>query len=226
MIAFLVSNGIIFFSLRSHELNLSIKDSILSVNLVWILLGLAGALPFIIQSNTPFWDAFFESISGFTTTGATIFADVESLPKSILLHRSLTHWIGGMGIIVLGIGLLPLLNPNGSLSLFKAESTGLGIDKISPKIKDTAKKLWLIYLVFTLCAFILYMIFGMDWFDSLNHALSTISTGGFSTKNTSLGYFENDMILFTCTIFMLLSSINFISHIKFFYGDKSSYNTD
>jgi trk system potassium uptake protein len=226
MISLLLINIIIFFLLRKHTLSLSIQDSILSVNLVWLLLGLAGAIPFVIQVHTSFSSAFFESISGFTTTGATVFSDVESLPKSILLHRSITHWIGGMGIIVLGVGLLPLLNPNGSLSLFKAESTGISIDKISPKIKDTAKKLWFIYLLFTLSCALLYKLFGMNWFDAFNHSFSTISTGGFSTKNTSLGFYHSNLILITCTIFMFLSSINFISHIKFFYGDRSSYNTE
>ena len=220
---FLIFNIIIFLLLKDHVLTLSIKDSIISVNLVWLLLGFGGALPFIIHVDVSFADAFFESISGFTTTGATIFSDIEALPHSILFHRSLTHWLGGMGIIVLGVGLLPLLNPNGSLSLFKAESTGISIDKISPKIKDTASKLWTIYIIFTLANFLFLMIFGMNWFDALAHALSTISTGGFSTKNNSLGYYENSAILWTTIFFMYISSINFISHIKFAMGDKKAY---
>jgi len=220
---FLVLNTVIFYFLRNHSLTLSIKESIISVNLVWLLLGVGGAIPFILHVDISFADAFFESISGFTTTGATVFTDIEALPHSILFHRSLTHWLGGMGIIVLGVGLLPLLNPNGSLSLFKAESTGISVDKISPKIKDTAKKLWTIYLLFTFTNFIFLMIFGMNWFDALAHALSTISTGGFSTKNSSLGYFQNDAILWTTIFFMYISSINFISHIKFFMGDRKAY---
>ncbi len=223
MLFFLSLNAITFYFLKDHCLTLSIKESIISVNLVWLLLGIAGALPFILNLNINFADAFFESISGFTTTGATIFSNVEALPHSLLFHRSLTHWLGGMGIIVLGVGLLPLLNPNGSLSLFKAESTGITIDKISPKIKDTAKKLWMIYLLFTFANFIFLMVFGMNWFDALSHALSTISTGGFSTKNDSLGYFKNDAILWTTIFFMYISSLNFISHIKFFMGDKKAY---
>jgi len=223
MFSLLLINIFITYILKDHNLSLSIKDSIISVNLIWILLGIAGAIPFMIQTDTAFADAFFESISGFTTTGATVFSNIEALPYSILFHRSLTHWIGGMGIIVLGVGLLPLLSPNASLSLFKAESTGISLDKLSPKIRDTAIKLWGIYLIFTICNFLLLWLFGMDWFDAINHALSTISTGGFSTKNNSLGYFNNDLIIWTTTFFMYISSINFLSHIRFFTGDKRSY---
>ena len=223
MLSFLAINVGMFYYLKDHEIKLSIKESIVSVNLVWLLLGVAGAMPYIILTNVGFEDAFFESISGFTTTGATIFSDIESLPHSILFHRSLTHWIGGMGIIVLGVGLLPLLNPNGSLTLFKAESTGISLDKISPKIKDTAIKLWGIYFLFTFVDFLLLSIFGMDWFDAINHAFSTVSTGGFSTKNNSLGYYTNDAIIWTTTFFMFFSSINFLSHIRFFQGDKKAY---
>lgn len=223
ILSFLAVNIGMFYYLKDHEIKLSIKESIISVNLVWLLLGIAGAMPYLILTNVGFEDAFFESISGFTTTGATIFTDIESLPHSILFHRSFTHWLGGMGIIVLGVGLLPLLNPNGSLTLFKAESTGISLDKISPKIKDTAIKLWGIYFLFTFVDFLLLSIFGMDWFDAINHAFSTISTGGFSTKNESIGYFTNDAVIWTTTFFMFFSSINFISHIRFFQGDRKSY---
>ena len=223
MFAFLAVNLIAFYLLRNHEIKLSIKESIISVNIVWLLLGVAGAIPYVILAKIGFADAFFESISGFTTTGATIFRDIEVLPHSILFHRSLTHWVGGMGIIVLGVGLLPLLNPNGSLTLFKAESTGISLDKISPKIKDTAIKLWEVYLLLTLADFLLLMLFGMNWFDAINHAFSTISTGGFSTKNESLGYFKSDGIVWITTFFMFVSSINFLSHIRFLQGDKSAY---
>ncbi len=195
ILAFLAVNVGIFSYLKDHEIKLSIKESIISVNIVWLLLGVAGAMPYLILTDINFADAFFESISGFTTTGATIFQNIEVLPHSILFHRSLTHWIGGMGIIVLGVGLLPLLNPNGSLTLFKAESTGISLDKISPKIKDTAIKLWEVYLLLTFADFVLLMVFGMNWFDAINHAFSTISTGGFSTKNDSIGYFKNDYII-------------------------------
>ncbi|MBU0633425.1 TrkH family potassium uptake protein [bacterium] len=223
VLSFLLINVAIFVSLRDHVIKLSIKESIISVNIVWLLLGVAGAMPYLILTDVGFADAFFESISGFTTTGATIFQDIEVLPHSILFHRSLTHWIGGMGIIVLGVGLLPLLNPNGSLTLFKAESTGISLDKISPKIKDTAIKLWEVYLLLTFADFMLLMIFGMNWFDAVNHAFSTISTGGFSTKNDSIGHFHNDYIIWVTTFFMFISSINFLSHIRFLQGDRTAY---
>ncbi|WP_024955880.1 TrkH family potassium uptake protein [Sulfurospirillum arcachonense] len=224
IVSLLGINSFIFFLLKDHVVSLSIKESIISVNLVWLLLGIGGAIPFtILVDNISFADAFFESISGFTTTGATIFSNIEGLPHSLLFHRSLMHWLGGMGIIILGVGLLPLLNPNGSLSLFKAESTGISLDKVSPKIKDTAIKLWSVYCLFTFANFLFLMIFGMNWFDALSHALSTISTGGFSTKNASLGFYHNDAILWVTIIFMYISSLNFISHIKFFTGDREAY---
>ena len=223
ILMFLAVNVGMFVYLKDHDIKLSIKESIISVNIVWILIGIAGAMPYVILTDISFASAFFESISGFTTTGATVFGNVEVLPHSILFHRSLTHWIGGMGIIVLGVGLLPLLNPNGSLTLFKAESTGISLDKISPKIKDTAMRLWQVYLFLTIADFLLLMLFGMNWFDAINHAFATISTGGFSTKNDSIGFFNNDFIIWTTTFFMFVSSLNFIAHIRFLKGDKEAY---
>ena len=225
-ITFFTTNFIIWFSLKKHELNLKIKDSILIVNLVWILLGVAGAIPFVLYTDISFVSAFFEAVSGFTTTGATVFSDIESLPYMLLFHRSLMHWMGGLGVIVLGVGLLSMINPTGSLSLFKAEATGIELEKLTPKIKDTALSLWLVYVVLTLLDMILLKFFGMDWFDAINHAFSTISTGGFSTKNNSLGYFTSDGIIWTTTIFMLLSGINFLSHLKLYHKDFSAYKTE
>jgi trk system potassium uptake protein TrkH len=208
-------NGLLFLLLKRHEMKLSIRDGILSVNLVWLLLGVGGAVPLLLYSDITLADAFFEAISGFTTTGATIYTDIESLPKSILMLRSLMHWLGGMGIIVLGVGLFSLINPSGSMALFKAESTGIKMEKLTPKIKDTAIQLWGIYLLFTLLDMIALHLAGMGWFDSLNHAFSTISTGGFSTKNASLGYFDSAIIVWITTFFMIISGINFLAHLKF-----------
>ncbi len=222
-----IINISIFLYLKNYNISLGVKESIISVNLVWILLGIIGGVPLYLQTGIDYSSAFFEAISGFTTTGATVYKDIESLPKNILLHRSLMHWLGGMGIIVLGVGLFPLINPNGSLSLFKAESTGISIDKITPKIKDTAKKLWAVYFLFTITNTLFLMIFGMNWFDAINHAFSTVSTGGFSTKNSSLGYFaDNDGIMWTTIFFMTISGINFLAHIRFFNGDIKSYNLE
>ena len=227
VLSLLSLNIIIFFFLRNYNMSFGIKESIISVNAIWILLGIGGALPLYFQTGIDFSSAFFEAISGFTTTGATVYSNIEALPKSILFHRSLMHWIGGMGIIVLGVGLFPLINPSGSLSLFKAESTGISTDKITPKIKDTANKLWEVYLLFTIANILCLKFFGMNWFDAVNHAFATVSTGGFSTKNNSIGYWAgNSGIMWTTIVFMTLSGINFLAHIRFLSGDHKSYNIE
>lgn len=223
---FFIINLLVWFFLRNHVLDLKIKDSILVVNLLWILLGVAGAIPLILYTDVSFSSAFFEAISGFTTTGATIYTDIESLPHMVLFHRSLMHWLGGLGVIVLGVGLLSIINPTGSLSLFKAESTGIQLEKLTPKIKDTALSLWVVYLVLTFVDMLFLKLFNMSWFDAINHAFSTISTGGFSTKNNSLAYFTNDGIIWTTTIFMMLSGINFLAHLKLYYRDFSGYKSE
>ena len=223
---FLACNFSIWAYLRNHTLNLKIKDSILIVNLLWILLGVAGAMPLVLYSNISFASGFFEAISGFTTTGATIYTDIESLPHMILFHRSLMHWLGGLGVIVLGVGLLSMINPTGSLSLFKAEATGISLEKLTPKIKDTAISLWLIYLLLTFLDILLLKFFGMNWFDALNHAFSTVSTGGFSTKNNSMAYFKEDGIIWVTTVFMMLSGINFLAHLKLYHKDLSGYKSE
>ncbi len=224
---FFVINLSVWLFLKKHELNLKIKESILVVNLLWLLLGVAGALPLIIYTNVSYASAFFEAISGFTTTGATVYTDIESLPHMILFHRSLMHWLGGLGVIVLGVGLLSMINPTGSLSLFKAESTGVQLEKLTPKIKDTALSLWLVYLLLTFADMLFLKFFGMDWFDAINHAFSTLSTGGFSTKNNSMGYFANqDGIIWTTTIFMMLAGINFLAHLKLYHKDFSGYKSE
>ena len=225
MFALFIVNLSTFLILQNDEMVLGIKESIISVNFIWILLGIGGAIPMVLYTKIDPAGAFFEAISGFTTTGASVYTDVEILPKSILFHRSLMHWIGGIGIIVLGVGLLPLINPSGSVSLFKAESTGISMDKITPKIKDTANRIWAVYILFTLANFVLLMLFGMNWFDAINHAFATISTGGFSTKNTSLAGFS-DGVVWTTTFFMVISGINFLAHIRFFNGDKTAFNTE
>jgi len=223
---FFMLNLSLWFWLRNLELNLKIKESILVVNLLWILLGIAGAIPLFIYSNVSFASAFFEAISGFTTTGATVYTDIESLPHMLLFHRSLMHWLGGLGVIVLGVGLLSMINPTGSLSLFKAESTGVQLEKLTPKIKDTALRLWIVYFLLTFVDMLLLKFFGMGWFDALNHAFSTISTGGFSTKNSSMGYFDSDGIIWTTTLFMTLSGINFLAHLKLYHKDFSGYKSE
>ena len=226
-LSYLTLNAGIYLLLRNHLMTVRIKDAIMSVNLIWILLGVVGAIPLLIYTDITFSDGFFEAISGFTTTGATIYSDIESLPKHILLLRSLMHWLGGIGIIVLGVGLFSLINPTGSMALFKAEATGNRIEKMTPKIRDTAVKIWGVYLALTLLDLLLLKLEGMSFFDAINHAFSTISTGGFSTKNNSMAFWgENGAILWTTTFFMLLSGINFLAHLKFFSGDLSGYKME
>ena len=220
-------NLVLFLLLYNHRLHMSIKESIFAVNFIWILLGIGGGLALYITSDITIADGIFEAISGFTTTGATIYTDIESLSHTTLMLRSLFHWLGGMGIIVLGVGLLPLTNPTGSLTLFKAESTGITVEKLTPKIKDTAVRLWFIYIIFTLADIFLLHIGGMSLFDAINHAFSTISTGGFSTKNASLGYWENNyFILWVTTVFMFLSGINFVIHLRALSGNPNSYKNE
>lgn len=223
---FFTLNALMWLFLKDFSFSLKIQDSILVVNLLWFLLGIFGAIPLYMYSDVSFASAFFEAISGFTTTGATIYNDIEALPFMMLFHRSLMHWLGGMGVIVLGVGLLSMINPTGSLSLFKAEATGIQLEKMTPKIKDTAISLWIIYVVLTIIDMLLLKFFGMNWFDAINHAFSTISTGGFSTKNSSIAYFNDDGIIWTTTIFMLLSGINFLAHLKLYHQDTSGYKTE
>jgi len=223
-----ITNIAILFYLREHQISLKIKGAIIVTNVTWLSLGVVGAIPFMLYApNIDFSSSFFEAISGFTTTGATVFSEIEALPKMLLFFRSLTHWLGGMGIIILGVGLLSIINPTGSISLFKAESTGITIDKFAPKIKDTAIMLWGIYLALTIINMLFLHGFGMGWFDAINHAFSTISTGGFSTKNDSLGhYFNNSAIIWTTTIFMIISGVNFLAHLRFIHKDFSGYRSD
>ena len=155
---------------------------------------LFGTLPYLLTGALQnYSDALFETMSGFTATGATIIQDIEALPKSIILWRSLTHWLGGMGIIVLAVAILPLLGIGG-VQLFSAEATGVGGDKLHPRISDTAKRLWYIYVGFTALEAILLSRAGMTVFDAVNHSMSTMASGGFSTKNESLAYWNLSLI--------------------------------
>ena len=187
------------------------REGYLIVTLSWITVSLFGSLPFIFSGTiTSFTDAFFETISGFTTTGATILTDIESLPKSILYWRATTHWIGGMGIIVLTVAILPFLGIGG-MQLLVAEMPGITPDKLHPRITATAKRLWGIYVMFTFLEIILLWVGEMDFFDSVCHAFATMATGGFSTKNDSIagfGAYTQYVILF----FMILAGTNFTLH--------------
>ncbi|GAB1414990.1 TrkH family potassium uptake protein [Paludibacter sp.] len=168
-------------------------------------------------SITSVADGFFETMSGFTTTGASILNNIEELPKSILFWRSMTHWIGGLGIIVISIALLPIFGFS-SVQLFSAEATGPTKDKIHPKMSETAKRLLLVYLVMTVAEIILLMLAGMDWFDSINHSFATVATGGFSTKQASVGYWDSPLIQYIIIVFMFLSGVNFSLFYFLFKG--------
>lgn len=185
------------------------RDGFLIVTTGWISMALFGCLPYLFSGSIPsFTDAVFETMSGFTTTGATILTDIEAMPKGILFWRSTTHWIGGMGIIVLTVAILPLLGVGG-MQLFLAEAPGVTPDKLSPRIAETAKRLWLIYFILTVAEAILLKIAGMSVFDAVNHAFATMATGGFSTKNASIAYFTSPAIHYIIIVFMFLAGVNF-----------------
>ncbi len=185
------------------------RDGYLTVTLGWLFMALFGTLPYVLSGAIPdYTNAFFETMSGLTTTGASILNDIESLPKGILFWRSMTQWIGGMGIIVLTIAILPLLGIGG-MELFIAEAPGPTKDKIHPRIKETAKRLWVIYVALTVLQTILLWVAGMTFYDAINHALTTMSTGGFSTKQASVGHFDSAWIHYIIIVFMFLAGTNF-----------------
>ncbi|MDT0552599.1 TrkH family potassium uptake protein [Urechidicola vernalis] len=200
-----------WFSNRNAPKNLQKKEGYVIVTFGWLILSLTGTLPYLLTGAIPnFTDAFFETMSGYSTTGSSILQDIEAMPKGILFWRSATHWIGGMGIIVLTIAILPLLGIGG-MQLFMAEAPGPSADKMHPRITETAKRLWLIYFSLTITEFFLLKVAGMTWFDAINHAMSTLSTGGFSTKNASVAHWNHmPMIQYIITFFMFVAGTNFI----------------
>ncbi|MDD4490436.1 MAG: TrkH family potassium uptake protein [Paludibacter sp.] len=196
------------------------REGSLIVTFIWIVFSLFGLLPFWISGSIPsFTDAFFETISGFTTTGASILNNIEELSHSMLFWRSLTHWIGGLGIIVISLALLPVFGVSGA-QLFAAESAGPTKDKIHPKINETAKRLFLIYIILTISESILLRLGGMSWFDAICHSFGTVATGGFSTKQASVGYWESPYIQYIIAIFMLLAGVNFS---LYYFGFKNKF---
>jgi trk system potassium uptake protein TrkH len=194
------------------------REGMAITTLGWFAVGVFGALPFLFAGTLPqLVDCIFESVSGFTTTGASVIRDVEIVPKGLLFWRSLTHWLGGMGIVLLGLAILPFLGVGG-MQLYKAEVPGPVVDKLRPRIKDTAMILWKVYMFFTVAETLLLLLGGMDLFDSLCHTFGTIATGGFSTKNASLGYYHSVYLQGVVTVFMLLGGINFALHFQLFRG--------
>jgi trk system potassium uptake protein TrkH len=187
------------------------KEGYLIVTLGWLTLSFTGMLPYLLSGAIPgISNAFFETISGYSTTGSSILTDIENMPKGILFWRSATHWIGGMGIIVLTIAILPLLGIGG-MQLFMAEAPGPSADKLHPRITDTAKRLYLIYVILTVVEFFLLKLAGMTWFDAINHAMATMSTGGFSTKSDSIAFYNGQpLIQYIIIFFMFVAGTNFV----------------
>ncbi len=218
--------GVLFFlSNLDHDKTLNLPQAFLLTALSWLSIAIFGSLPFIFSNlNLSITDSFFESMSGITTTGSTIIQDLEIAPKSILLWRAILQWLGGIGIIVMAITLMPIMNVGG-MQLFKISSNDTA-EKILPKSKQISIRLIIIYSILTfICAFF-YKLFGMNFFDSLTHSMTTIATGGFSNYNQSIGYFDSFLIEITSMIFIILGSIPFIAYIKFLNGDKKIFFSD
>lgn len=217
----LLLGGVLWGStFRSKERrNIKKRDGYIIVTFSWVVMAFSGAIPFVLTGAIPnFTDAFFESISGFTTTGASILDNIESLPESILFWRSLTQWIGGLGFIVLVISILPSLGIRG-MQLFMAEAPGITADKLKPRIQDTGKRLWFLYIILTAAETILLTFGDMSFFDAINHSLTTMSTGGFSTKQGSIAHFNSSYIQYVITIFMFLGGTNFVLLYLCFKGE-------
>lgn len=203
-----VVGGLLQFFGRHAENRMGRRDGYLIVSLTWVVFSVVGMLPFLVGGYQPrVAAAFFETMSGFTTTGATAFFDIDALPRSILLWRTMTHWIGGMGIVFFTIAILPNMGGSG-LKLFSAEATGLKIGKLHPRIGTTARWMWSLYLLLTISCVVAYFFGGMNAFDAICHGLSTIGTGGFSTHTDSIAWFHSPKLQWISTIFMFLASIN------------------
>jgi len=221
--AFTAFSGALLLYSNKHVVKeeLSIRDSFIAVSTIWLFMSLFGTLPYIFSNTIPnYVNALFETISGFTTTGSSILSDIEALPKSILFWRAETHWLGGMGIIVLVVAVMPFIKKNG-INLMIMEGAFLSVDKIKPKLIDMARQFWGIYILLTGLETLLLKLAGMSWFDSVCHSFATTATGGFSTKNTSLIDFS-PTIQYIVIIFMFLSGMNFALHILLIMGKPRS----
>lgn len=211
-ISLLAGASIWFFTRDADRQQLGKREGYLIVTLGWLSMAIFGSIPFVIHGSIPnYTDAFFETMSGFTTTGATILTDIEAMPYGLLFWRSLTQWLGGMGIIVLSLAILPLLGIGG-MQLFSAEVPGVTKDKFHPRVKETAKRLWGIYVILTATEVVLLLIGGLNLFDAINHSFTTMATGGFSTKNASTAHFDSVFVQYVFIVFMLFAGMNFTLH--------------
>jgi trk system potassium uptake protein TrkH len=212
------------FTRLTHELR--VREGFAVVSFAWLLLSLFGTLPFLLTGAIPnFTDAFFETVSGFTTTGASILTDIEALPHGVLFWRSMTHWIGGMGIIVLTLAVLPMLGVGG-MQLYKAEVAGPTADKLTPRVTQTAKILWGVYIALTLLQTLLLLLGGMSLFDALCTSFGTVASGGFSPRNTSIAYYNSSYIDWVVILFMVAAGTNFALHYRFATGQMRAYWKD
>ncbi len=219
---------LMLFLNKNHDKQINKREGYLVVVLGWIIMIFSGTIPYILTGAIDgFSNIFFETTSGYTATGATVINDVEVLPEGILFWRSITHWLGGMGMIVFAIAILPLLGIGG-MQLFNAESPGPSTDKLHPRITDTAKRLWMIYLSYTVIETIFLQLAGMSFFDAINHSMSNIASGGFSTKNQSLGYWnDNPLVQYIVIFFMFLAGTNFVlSYFGFKFNFKKIIEDD
>ncbi len=202
---------------RTDDRRLRPRDGFLIVGMAWVIASIAGALPYVFAGVLGPIDAFFESVAGFTTTGSTVMTKIEGSPHGLLLWRSITQWVGGMGIILFTIAILPLLGIGG-MQLFKAEVPGPVADKVRPRIAETARRLWIIYVGFTFVECVCLWSAGMGLFEAINHSLTTLATGGFSTRDLSVGGFHSPAIEWIITIFMTIAGINFVIHHQVLSG--------
>lgn len=208
LITFMVGGSAVFLT-RNAKKDFGKREGYIIVSLVWIVLSLFGSLPYVLSGAIPnFTNAFFETISGFTTTGASVLNNIEELPHGIVFWRSLTQWMGGMGIIVLSLAILPFLGVGG-VQLFSAEVPGLTPDKMHPRVRETAQRLWIIYVGFTAVEVLLLWLGNMTFFDAINHSLTTMATGGYSTKQASIAFFSSPYIQYVITLFMFIAGVNF-----------------
>ena len=219
---------LMLFLNKNHDQQINKREGYLVVVLGWVAMIFSGTIPYILTGTIDgFSNIFFETTSGYTATGATVINDVEVLPEGILFWRSITHWLGGMGMIVFAIAILPLLGIGG-MQLFNAESPGPSTDKLHPRITDTAKRLWIIYVSYTLIETVCLKFAGMSFFDAINHSMSNIASGGFSTKNASLGHWNsNPLIQYIVIVFMFLAGTNFVlSYFGFKFNFKKIFKDE
>ncbi|MDD2452392.1 MAG: TrkH family potassium uptake protein [Synergistaceae bacterium] len=223
----LIFSSLLFFGGRNADYDdLGIKDGFIVVSLSWIIASAVGALPYYFYGSVPsFADAFFEAMSGFTTTGASVISNIEGNPRGILFWRDLTHWLGGMGIIVLSLAILPFIGVGG-MQLYKAEVPGPIPEKMTPRIQQTALYLWGVYVLLSVVETVFLLLGGMSVFESLTHTFGTMATGGFSPMNKSIGHYNSAYIDWVITIFMFLAGCNFVLHYRFLIGRFTAFHRD